>query len=384
MEHTSWDAFWWDSITGPHTVVQQVAMSLMENKMVALKVPSDLPWRHSMRSEIQMTFNERTDVRDVIIESIDAVDDGLDTADPGQFLLQRYASPSVRAGYRAKARKTIQSYLSDWKVLRNRIIWIKGLDGETARKWFQFCREFTPRATETGLFLLEYHGDFTPPEAKHFTYIDFHQFVSLYDVQLFNSFFLDEEQQYTNIWKRYIAVTAAALCETDAEVSEQLLLHTDFHTETILEGLQHVVDSGELDKRGMEQNSRHPLWYLRNGRPDELLRRVWTAQIQVLFPVIELERRNFVEKSWDAIHESLEQYSVKQFGTVLHDPAEVELGTLCYMMNYKTATGTRMLYIPEDADRQRIHFLHSCRNKLAHMNCCTPNEISVLLDNSAI
>ena len=131
MEHTSWDAFWWNSITGPHTVVQQVAMSLMENKMVALKVPSDLPWRHSMRSEIQMTFNERADVHDVIIESIDAADDGLDTADPGQFLLQRYASPSVRAGYRAKARKTIQSYLSDWKVLRNRIIWIKGLDGET-------------------------------------------------------------------------------------------------------------------------------------------------------------------------------------------------------------------------------------------------------------
>ena len=93
MGHAAWAEFWWNNITGARTIVEQVAMSLMENKIVALKVPSDLPWRHSMRREIQTAFNECSDARGIIIESVDAVDDGLDAVDPGQFILQRYAPP---------------------------------------------------------------------------------------------------------------------------------------------------------------------------------------------------------------------------------------------------------------------------------------------------
>ena len=382
MGHTAWDEFWWNNITGARTIVEQVAMSLMENKIVALKVPSDLPWRHSMRSEIQTAFNERSDVRGIIIESVDAVDDGLDAVEPGQFILQRYALPSVRTGYRAKARKTIQSYLSECHVLHNRIIWVKGLGGQTARKWAQFCRGFAPKTAEEGLFVLEFHGELQLPESKCFAYIDFDQYVSDYDVQLFNSFLLEEERRYSDVWKRYISAAAAVVCGVDAEVSERLLLGTDFHTDTIIEGLQRVADSGDFDLRGMEQSSGHPLWYLRNHRLDELSRRIWTAQIQVLFPMIELERRKLIEKWWASIRDALSMYRVEQFGVVLRDPAEVELGTLSYMMRCKVAADKRMLYVPDEADRQRICFLHNCRNKLAHMNCCTPSEVSTLLDHS--
>ena len=168
----------------------------------------------------------------------------------------------------------------------------------------------------------------------------------------------------------------------DAEVSERLLLGTDFHTDTIIEGLQRVADSGDFDLRGMEQSSGHPLWYLRNHRLDELSGRIWTAQIQVLFPMIELERRKLIEKWWASIRDALSMYRVEQFGVVLRDPAEVELGTLSYMMRCKVAADKRMLYVPDEADRQRICFLHNCRNKLAHMNCCTPSEVSTLLDHS--
>ena len=49
MINVSWEEFWWNNITGAHVVVSKVADALLENKMVILKVPSDLPWRHSMR-----------------------------------------------------------------------------------------------------------------------------------------------------------------------------------------------------------------------------------------------------------------------------------------------------------------------------------------------
>ncbi len=71
---------------------------------------------------------------------------------------------------------------------------------------------------------------------------------------------------------------------------------------------------------------------------------------------------------------------MEQFGAAVTDPAEVELGTLCYMMRCRVSGDYRMLYIPEEADRERIRFLHECRNKLAHMNCCAPGQVAALLD----
>lgn len=100
MRYTAWEEFWWNSITGARTVVDRVAMALLENKMVVLKVPSDLPWRYPMRSAIQNAFNERTDARDIVIETIDAVDNNPTDQEPGRFILQTYASSSIRTGYR--------------------------------------------------------------------------------------------------------------------------------------------------------------------------------------------------------------------------------------------------------------------------------------------
>lgn len=384
MRHTAWDEFWWNNITGAHTIVEQVAMSLMENKMVALRVPSDLPWRHSMRSEIQTAFNERSDSRNIIIDAIDAADEGLDSVNPGRYILQRYASPSVKTGYREKSGKTLQGYLSECHVLHDRIIWIKGLTAQATKTWIHFCRGFAPISAGEGLFVLEFRGDLQLSESKSFAYIDFDQYVSDYDVQLFNSFFLEEDKRYTDMWKRYISAAAAVVCGVDAEVSEQLLLQTDFHTDTVIDGLQRVADSGDFDLRGTEQGSEHPLWHLRSHNVDELSHRIWTAQIQVLFPIIELERRKLVEKWRSSILDALNTYHVEQFGVVLEDPDEVELGTLSYMMRRTVATDNQMLHITDETDQQRIYFLHTCRNKLAHMNCCTPSEISKLLDHSPL
>ena len=91
MFDISWEEFWWNNITGAHVVVSKVADALLENKMVVLKVPSDLPWRYSMRSSIHTAFQERTDTRDVIIEVIDVFDDNTDDLETGRFMLKKYA-----------------------------------------------------------------------------------------------------------------------------------------------------------------------------------------------------------------------------------------------------------------------------------------------------
>lgn len=305
MRYTAWEEFWWNSITGARTVVDRVAMALLENKMVVLKVPSDLPWRYPMRSAIQNAFNERTDARDIVIETIDAVDNNPTDQEPGRFILQTYASSSIRTGYREKSRISIQDYISDRNVIKNRIIWVKGLDQRTAGKWLSFCRGFSPRSAADGLFVLEVHGNFTSVDSRYIQSIDFDDCVSSYDVQQFNSFIMDESS-YSTDWKRYIAAAAASVCGTDAELSAMLLEQVDFRSETAVDGLQRIDRQGDFDRRGAEDGSDHPLRYLRTGGTAELWHRIWTAQIQVLFPLIELERQKLIEKWHDSIEEALQ------------------------------------------------------------------------------
>ena len=379
MRYIAWEEFWWNNITGAHTVVNRVTKALLENKMVVLKVPSDLPWRYPMRSAIQNAFNVKTDSRDIVIETIDAVDNNPDNLEPGRFILQNYATSAIKAGYREKARISIQDYISDRNVIKNRIIWVKGLEEKTAGKWLQFCRGFSPRSAADGLFVLEVHGKVAVPDSRYIQLIDFDECVSSYDVQQFNSFILDDQKVYSTSWKRYISAAAACVCDVDAELSEMMLRTADFRTQTPIDVICIIDEMGCFDRRGTEPDSNHPLWHYRNQNIAELQHRVWTAQIQILFPIIELERQKIIEKWYDAIETALNENEVKQFGTVLKDPAETELGTLCFMLSYKVYADYRMLYIPDEADRQRIHFLHECRNKLAHMNCCTPDEVTNLL-----
>lgn len=102
---SSWDEFWWSNITGPYVMVSTVASALLENANVLIRVPSDLPWRHSMRSVIQSEFRDRSLSRDIIIESVDETDDNPENLDPGVFILNRFADEITRRGIDQKQRK---------------------------------------------------------------------------------------------------------------------------------------------------------------------------------------------------------------------------------------------------------------------------------------
>lgn len=386
MINVYWEEFWWNNITGAHVVVSKVAEALLENKMVILKVPADLPWRYSMRSSIHTAFQERTDTRDVVIESIDVADDNPEGLEPGRLLLQKYAASSISKGYRERSQVSIQDYISQKDVIRNRIIWVKGIDGAAAGKWINFCKGFTPKTAAEGLFVLEVRGRITPPESRFIEYIDFSECVSSYDVQLFNSFVLDDGEENisykSDIWKKYISATAAMVCNVDAEVSAYLLQDVDFRRESAIDGIARIAKMPEFSRRGAEADADHVLWLYRNNKNIELMHRIWASQIQVLFPVIEMERIEIIEKYRGKIEAALQANVIPQYGKRISDPMDVELGSLCYMMSHRQNSGAYMymLYIPEEADRERIRFLHECRNLLAHVSCCDPNQVRKLLD----
>ena len=375
---TRWEEFWWNYITGPNVVVSSVVSALLNGKMVVLKVPSDLPWRHSMRSAVHTAFSERSDCSDMVIELIDLRDENARQMQPGRFILDRFATPTISRGYREKSKVTVQDYISAKDIIKNRIVWIKGIDPDVAGEWIRFCRGFSQRSAAQGLFVLEVNENTSVTETNLLRVINFSDCVSNYDVQLFNSFVLGNQKQYSDGWKKYIAVCTAAICGVDAEISQTMLQSLDFRVESPLEGIRQIDQMPDFMRRG-ENGSNHVLWHYRNGDMALLEHRLWSAQVQVLFPMIELERVDLIGRYERQIREVLASGGITQYNQILQEPMDVELGTLSYLMGAKMEDGFYTLYIPSEEDRKRIRFLHTCRNQLAHASCCTPEQVEQLL-----
>ena len=95
-----------------------------------------------------------------------------------------------------------------------------------------------------------------------------------------------------------------------------------------------------------------------------------------------IERIELIEKYMDEIRQALQGRAIYQYGERIFDPMELEFGSLCYMTSHRQNDDESMyiLYIPDEADRERIKFLHECRNLLAHAACCDPGRVKKLLD----
>lgn len=373
--------FWWDSVTGPRKVVSEVISILSMNQMALLKVPSDLPWRHTMRGVMEAMFRERIESKDILIDTIDAEDEIETEEDPGYFLINKYSSDDeTRIGYRESKRNSIQDYLKKNKILKNRVIWIKGLEGEEAKKWIRFCQKYNVESVVEGSFVLEIHGELPEFEGKNLKVVSYEENVSSYDVQLFNSVYLDEKEEYTNKWKHYISTVAACLCETDAEISKAFIDAGNFRTENPRILLERVANSSDYIQRGADGQTKHVLAICRAIDNETLNYKLWKAQMQILFPIIELERVQLIEKWEQNVKDALTENHVKQYDIQITNPYEAELGTLNYLLSHRaTGTNSYMLYIPEQCYRDRIKFLHECRNLLAHVKCCSANQVAEII-----
>ena len=158
-------------------------------------------------------------------------------------------------------------------------------------------------------------------------------------------------------------------------MSAELLETLDVQRQSVIDGIKSIAYTPEYSRRGAEDSSRHVLWYCRNAKTEELEHRLWSAQVQVLFPIIEMERIALIEKWYDIIQDALDSNYITQYNEPLRNAIDVELGSLCYMMKHRTESGLYMLYIPDENERDWISFLHDCRNQLAHASICTTDQV---------
>ena len=373
MNSNSWSEFWWANITGAHLVISKIVEALTENCTVIIDIPVDLPWRHQMRSSAEDEFRKLSGISDTIIEVVDATDDVPVDVAPGRFLLDRFAqNKEVRNGYRERSQRSIQEYIIENTVLKNRIIWVKGMLNSQVSDWLSFCRDYNSNNEENGLFVLEIQGG-VHKQDNNMRSIRLLECISNYDVQLFSSFIVEEKSALSNVWRRYLSTATAIICDIDAEIASHLLEIIDPKKQSPLDIIMEMASWQEYSVRGADDESNHIFMHCRNKNKKELEQRLWKAQVQVLFPLIEMERIKIIESYYRELQTTIEQKHIEQYGEKITKPIQLELGTLCFLMN-------RYSCIRDKDARERISFLHKCRNHLAHAHCCSTSEVCELLD----
>ncbi len=82
-----------------------------------------------------------------------------------------------------------------------------------------------------------------------------------------------------------------------------------------------------------------------------LEKRIWMAQLQVAFPLVEQERLEFITKWRQEIHDSLGRHNIVQLFEKITEPEDLKIGTLAFMVN------NGKIAIRNEAYKERINFL---------------------------
>lgn len=369
-------SIWWTQITGPRRLTEAISRELMINHSVIFVTHPDLPWRQEMRYSIE----EQIRNEDLSVDYIDCKDDYFG-GDIGKFLLQRFASSLEQVSYRPH-KESISQYLQTKGILSDRVIWIKGIPDNQIESWLLFCRDYRSEKKEHGLFVVETSA-FDPQShfPRYVSVVQYFDYISKYDTQLFASIVVSLSKIPVFL-HQYITFVVGSLCITDGEVAAELIRNTDFGKIDPLDSLKVICHGNVFSaSRGSvdSANDSHPFFLLRKDNMQPLIRRLWKAQVQVAFPLVEEERVAFVSKYEAAINLCL---PIIQYKSEINSPYDVELGTLVYLTRERDDNDLRKLYVPNVEDYHRLHFLRDMRHKLAHMRLCSPEEMTCLLSGN--
>lgn len=381
MAEGNWGHTWWSRITGPRVFIEQIVSSLSEGRSVALLLPDTCPWLNEMRSFTADAIPNRYGLGRLSVAPLRTSSEASATKSPLQLLLGKYALHDVALRYRESMNP--QSFLLDQHILKERIIWLEDAPENNLHAWLSFASAWRARSPEDGLFVIEvpaHASDALSNVAQdNLSLVDYRELVSDYSVSLFNGTLIDERtpRDTTNLEQRYLASLLTNLCGGDVEVAEALTDDLTALRDNPVSTVMSVASYFE-GSRGIGEEA-HVLNLVRANDRESLERRVWSAQVEVLFPLIETLRLKVIEALRSPIEKILDEDVITQYGEPVKDAEDIELGTLTYLMACKTESNERRLYVPDSALREEIHLLHSCRNYLAHMSACPPDQVCRLL-----
>jgi len=267
-----------------------------------------------------------------------------------------------------------------------KVIWLEGMTTSSWPQWKEFLQEYQHvcskrRPLERTVFCLPLVGELAvdqnlPPQDTYLAYHPWQGKVDSLDMFLFVYHFF-QGKPLPNLQKRIAVAIAAGLALWDPNVAVRF---ADENIENILSPLPALREiSRERGWNDFDQKETAQSW-LRGvydtidgrgkfhsaalvhnaSREEEIKRRIWSAEISVLFPMIEEKRQDILAELKDQLRGPFQIQSA-----TINDPNDLEIGHLWHLFLTKKVK-------PRTEMRLLVERLWEMRNSLAHLEPIRP------------
>lgn len=334
---------WWRQITGARKFLDKTAKALAGGKSAVICLSEKTAWLDDMRRILREFLNKKFGGIKAVHE-ICAADVKIE---PTMFVFENFCSDNVKFEFIPFGEKARVKFLAerDDIPLNNTCLWIRDASREQAANWFSFIADYHNflRGRSKGLFLLETNANFGLTDKADIEIFSCEDEISDYDCFAFNIFIAAEFGKGDKFTKRYLAELVSNTTGLDVESgAECIKCGSDF--------------------------LKNPRRFLKNKSAEEIERAIWTTQLKLIFPLIEIFRRDFIKKH-EPLIKTLLPFELNS-GKKIFTPDETELGDLYSIMSIEKKLRT------EDWEELKIY--RDARNKLAHLSTLTLEEVQMI------
>jgi len=343
---------WWTGVIGASEYMNCITQSLESKNSILMFVPQKIPWHDSFMDKIKNLNPNRNTMSFNRIDCSNVQNDNL-----GIMLLKKYASPEQILNY--DENNSIIEYILDIGILNNRTIWLYNVPERLENRWINSICEiqrkkvnYTNVNTILCMEIGYIHKMFV--NSPNTDVISWNDHIFNYDVLMFAMHRVRNINEPETI-KTYVSQISSSISCLDIELCDALIENyyglIRYPEKTVQNVCNHVYTN---DKARIFQMTKREFDYL-----------LWSAQEQVLFPVIEKERLNFIKKYYHIVYANFQKARVKECQSIdLDTPMDMELGTLVDMCN-KKLEGTSEIR-NNFYDWNMIKTLRHARNLIAH------------------
>lgn len=323
---------WWSTSAGPRLVVKEIEESIQAGKCVAVDLPEQDDAFRSVLEEKIRSHDSAT-----AFFWIDAKNFA-DTNAVEDYLFKKYAGKAIP--YDAKSK---MEFIAKNQLLKHRVLFIfvdninQGWIDIIARNFCRFCKKDSGTIVFLGPVVQEVFSNH-----KNLNIVLLKDYISSYDVQFFSMQCLrktglkDKQCEYTSL-------LASKLSECDGQLCAELSCQ-DFYKDP-LSFLSNLL------KDGMHEQLKEKF----ADKKERLNSLIWIAQLQMIFPIIEMIRRYLVAKHYQALKQGSFQ-----------DPFDMELRHIKH--EYVDNGGS---FTPQTEEYKWFNLAYECRNSLAHNEILT-------------
>lgn len=329
---------WWRQITGARKFLDKTARTLAGGKSAVICLTETTPWLDDMRMILRDFLNKKLGGTKAVHEV-----DAAAVAEPEVFVFENFCSDNVKFEFIPFGEKARVKFLAerDDIALNNICLWVRGASKAQVEQWLAFIGDYNNflRGRSKGIFLVETGASFGLTGKADIEIFSFANEVSDYDCFAFNILIAAEFGKGDKFTKRYLAELVSNATELDVESgAECIKCGSDF--------------------------MKTPQRFLENKSHEEIKQAIWKTQLKLLFPQLEIFRRDFIKK-YERLIEKLLPFEMTS-GKKIDAPDDAELGDL-----YSILGGQNL---PQD-DWETLKIYRDARNKLAHLSTLTLEEV---------